>query len=190
MSRRVLAAAITVVLAATLTSCRGTPSGSATPPPFTPTSVPTTPTPSSPGDPTTVADAVASYRLFIAATDVMASSGGRDVSELQKHASGAMLAAELNQATTFKAQKWHSVGKQKVVWAKALKIAPASADGQINEITVQACVDSSQAIALTADGKKVRPPGAPTQLVDEMKMLRAGGVWKANFPQSRKAGKC
>jgi hypothetical protein len=189
VSRRVLArATITLAVVSILAACDNSPSGSATPPPFTPSSAPTTP--SSPGDSTAAADAVAAYRLFIAATDVMASSGGRDVSELQKHASGAMLGAELNQAATFKARKWHSVGTQKVVWAKALKIAPPNADGQVNEIVVQACVDSSHAIALTADGKKVRPPGAPTQLVDEMKMLRAGGVWKANFPQSRKAGKC
>ncbi len=119
----------------------------------------------------------------------MATSGGRDTSELRKYASGAMLGAELNQAATFKAQKWHSVGKQKVVWTKVLKIAPQNS-GRADEITVQACVDSSQAIALTTDGKKVRPPGTPTQLLDEMKMVRARDEWRANFPQSRRAGRC
>jgi len=51
-------------------------------------------------------------------------------------------------------------------------------------------VDTSQAIALDADGKKVRAPGAPTQLIDEMRMRRSQRVWKADFSQSRKAGKC
>ena len=101
-----------------------------------------------------------------------------------------MLGAELNQAATFRARKWHSVGHQKVVWARALKVGTATPDGQINDVTVQACVDSSQAVALTAEGKKVRPAGTATQMIDEMRMVRDAGIWKANYPQSRKAGKC
>jgi hypothetical protein len=181
----------TALLAVTLTACDNDPAGSATPPPFTPSTAPTSsPTPSDPAQSTAVAEAVTAYGQFIAAIDVAGTSGGQNVSELKKFASGAMLGAELNQAATFRAQKWHSVGRQKVVWAKALKIGVPDAIGQIDDITVQACVDTSQAIALDAHGKKVRAPGAPTQLIDEMRMRRSQRVWKADFSQSRKAGKC
>jgi hypothetical protein len=188
MIRRALTLITTTTLATTLTAC--TPD-SATPTPFTPSPAPTSaPATSVPGQAPEAAGAVAAYRQYIAATDVMAASGGTNVTEVQKYASGVMLAAQLNQAATFRGRKWHSVGRVKVVWAKAMKVGPKTADGRINEIVVQACVDSSQAIALTADGKKVRPANAPTQLVDEMKMLRAKDGWKADYPQSRKAGKC
>ena len=55
------------------------------------------------------------YRQFVAATDVSYASGGVNVAELKKYVSGVMLAAELNQADTFKGKKWHSVGTQQVV---------------------------------------------------------------------------
>ena len=186
MIRQALTLTITTTLA--LTACT---SGSATPTPFTPSAAPTsTPATSTPAQAPEAEAAVTAYRNYIAAADVMAASGGTNVTEIQKYASGVMLAAQLNQAATFRGRKWHSVGRVKVVWANAMKIGPKTADGQINEIVVQACVDSSQAIALTADGKKVRPANAPTQLVDEMKMLRAKDGWKADYPQSRKAWKC
>ncbi|ONI76691.1 hypothetical protein BWI15_05200 [Kribbella sp. ALI-6-A] len=120
----------------------------------------------------------------------MARSGGEDVTELRKWASGTMLGAELNQAATFKGRKWRSVGEQKVVWAKVLTLGTPGPNGEVNEAVVEACVDSSQAIASGPDGKPIRPANAPTQLVDRMKMVYASGAWKANFPQSRKAGKC
>jgi hypothetical protein len=188
--RRQLTATITAgVLVLAAAACDN--SGSATPPPFTPsTAQTTTTTPSATPTSTGPDGAVEAYRQFIAATDVMARSGGEDVSGLRKWASGTMLGAELNQAATFKGRKWRSVGQQKVVWAKVLNVGTPGPNGEVNEVIVEACVDSSQAIASGPDGKPIRPANAPTQLVDRMKMVYASGAWKAAFPQSRKAGKC
>ncbi|GAA1509403.1 hypothetical protein GCM10009741_02830 [Kribbella lupini] len=189
MRRQVMAVTAAVVVALSLTACNGGSSGSATPPPFTPSSVPpassTTPSehPGSDG-------AVEAYRQFIAATDAMGRSGGADVTGLRKYSSGTMLAAELNQAATFKGRKWRSVGQQKVVRAKVLTTGTPGPDGAVNEVVVEACVDSSQAITTGPDGKPVRPANAPTQLVDQMKMVRVAGAWTANYPHSRKPGKC
>jgi hypothetical protein len=186
---RQVTAVTTVVLALSLTACDGGSSGSATPPPFTPSTVPpaTTLTPSERPESD---GAVEAYRQFIAATDVMARSGGEDVTALRKYSSGTMLAAELNQAVTFKGRKWRSVGQQKVVRAKVVTTGTPGPDGAVNEVVVEACVDSSQAITTGPDGKPVRPANAPTQLIDQMKMVRAAGAWKADYPHSRKPGKC
>jgi hypothetical protein len=137
-----------------------------------------------------VAAASTAYRQFVAATDVAYASGGVNIVELKKYASGVMLAAELNQAETFRGKKWHSVGSQQVVWVKAMTVGKPDAGGQINDLTLQACVDSSKATAVDASGKSVKAPGTPSQSIDEMRMRRAQGVWKADYPQSRKAGTC
>jgi hypothetical protein len=180
--------AVTLAVGLTLTACDGNSGGSATPPPFTPSTPPTAPTATP--SPSAGADAVEAYRQFIAATDLAANSGGVDVSRIRQFASGAMLASELNQAATFRGNRWRSTGQQKVVWGKAVKIGPANSQGQITQVTVQACVDGSQAIAVDAAGKRIRPSTAPTQVIDQMRMVLAKGVWQANFPESRKGGKC
>ncbi|MGW6283038.1 hypothetical protein [Kribbella sp. NPDC055071] len=149
-----------------------------------------TPTPTDSAATLAVAAASMAYREFIAATDVSYASGGVNVSEVKKHASGVMLKAELNQADTFRGNKWHSVGVQQVVWVKALQLGKPDATGQINSLTLQACIDSSKATAVDAAGKSVKAPGTPTQLIDQMRMLRTQGTWKADYPQSRKAGTC
>ncbi|WUJ72421.1 hypothetical protein OG809_03955 [Kribbella soli] len=126
----------------------------------------------------------------MAATDISYSSGGVNVAALNKYASGVMLKVELNQAETFRARSWHSVGHLQVVWIKPLTIGKPAADGQIDNLVLSACVDSSKTDALDAKGKSVRLPGTPTQSVDEMRMRRIKGAWKADYPQSRKGAKC
>jgi hypothetical protein len=101
-----------------------------------------------------------------------------------------MLAVELNQADTFRGKKWRSIGHQQVIWVKPLVVRKADASGQINALTLQACVDASKATAVDANGKSVKVPGTPTQIIDEMRMRRLQGSWKADYPQSRKGGKC
>ncbi|MGY4770434.1 hypothetical protein ACXC9Q_26280 (plasmid) [Kribbella sp. CWNU-51] len=147
-------------------------------------------TPTDTAETQAVAAASTAYRQFVAATDAAYASGGVNVSELKTYASGVMLAAELNQAETFKGKRWHSVGRQQVVWVKALTIGKQDAGGEINDLTLQACVDSSKATAVDASGKSVKAPGTPTQSIDEMRMRRTQGAWKADYPQSRKAGTC
>jgi hypothetical protein len=189
MLRRLAAALLTATVATTLPACDNS---SAQPPPFTPSAA--TPTPTSTATESAQAAAVSAasnaYRQFIAATDVTYASGGVNVAELKKHASGVMLAAELNQAATFRGKKWHSVGRQDVVWVKALTVGKPDASGQINDLTLQACVDSSKATAVDANGKSVKVPGTPTQSIDEMRMRRVQGAWRADYPQSRRAGTC
>jgi hypothetical protein len=189
MLRRLATALLAATVATTLPACDNS---SAQPPPFTPSAA--TPTPTS--TPTESAQAAAvsaasnAYRQFIAATDVAGASGGVNVAELKKTASGVMLGVELNQAEIFRGKKWHSVGRQQVMWVKPLAVGKPDATGQINDMTVQACVDSSKAGAVDASGKSVKAPGTPTQILDEMRMRRLQGIWKADYPQSRKAGKC
>ncbi|WP_433167501.1 hypothetical protein [Kribbella sp. CA-247076] len=149
-----------------------------------------TPTPTESAETKAVAAASTAYRQFIAATDTSYASGGVNVAELKKHATGVMLAAELNQAATFRGRKWHSVGRQRVVWVKPLTVGKPDASGQINGLTLQACIDGSKATAVDATGKSVKAPGTPLETIDEMRMLRVQGIWKADYPQSRKAGKC
>jgi hypothetical protein len=189
MLRRLATAALTATVATTLPACTN---GSATPPPFTPSSATPTPSSTPTESPQTAAVSAAStaYRQFIAATDIAGASGGVDVTELKKTASGVMLGVELNQAETFRGKKWHSVGRQQVMWVKPLVVGKPDATGQVNDLTLQACVDSSRATAVDANGKSVKVPGTPTQIIDEMRMRRLQGTWKADYPQSRKAGKC
>jgi len=188
MLRRLATAALTATVATTLPAC--TPD-SPKPPPFTPSTAATpTSTPTDSARTNAVSAASGAYRQFIAATDVAGASGGVDVSELKKYASGVMLSVELNQADTFRGKKWHSVGRQQVVWVKPLVVGKPDTSGLINELTLQACVDSSQATAVDANGKSVKVPGTPTQIIDEMRMRRLQGSWKADYPQRRKAGKC
>jgi hypothetical protein len=189
MRRRLATAALITTVATTLPACD---TNNPAPPPFTPSTATKSPTPAPTESAETDAVAAASiaYRHFIAATDVAYSSGGVNVTELKKYASGVMLAAELNQAATFRGKKWHSVGRQQVVWVKKLTVGRPDASGQINELTLQACVDSSKATAVDASGKSVKAPGTPTESIDEMRMRRVQGAWKADYPQSRKAGAC
>ncbi|MEV0288630.1 hypothetical protein AB0H36_31310 [Kribbella sp. NPDC050820] len=137
-----------------------------------------------------VSGASEAYRHFIAATDTAYASGGVNVGGLKKYATGVMLKAELNQAEIFRGRKWHSIGRQRVVWVKPLTVGTPDANGQINEVTVQACVDAATATAVDASGKSVKLPGTPTEAIDEMRMRRVQGAWKAEYPQSRKAGTC
>lgn len=190
MLRQLVAATSSVAALTLLSACDTT--GSATPPPFTPSTATKSPTPTPTGSPETDAVAAAStaYRQFIAATDVAYSSGGVNVTELKKYASGVMLAAELNQAATFRGKRWHSVGRQRVVWVRKLTVGKPDASGQFNDLVLQACVDSSNATAVDASGKSVKAPGTPTESIDEMRMRRVQGAWKADYPQSRKAGTC
>ncbi|MFC9693074.1 hypothetical protein ACFTSF_31275 [Kribbella sp. NPDC056951] len=187
MLRRFTAALATVTFAVACTACSG---NNPKPPPFTP-SVPSqsaTPTPSAEG--VAVEAASSAYRKFVAATDITGASGGTDTAELRKHASGVMLASELNQAETFRGKKWHSVGRQQVMWVKSLKVELPDATGAITSLTLQACVDSSKATAVDAQGKSVKLPGTPPQTIDEMRMRYLEGSWKADKPLSRKAGRC
>lgn len=183
----------TTAICLALTGCNDKASGSHTPPPLTtqpqPRATPTA-TPSNPAQSAAGTEAMAAYRQFVAAVDTMAASGGKDVTALQRYASGAMLAAELNQAEIFKARNWHSVGQQKVVSVKVLSFGAPDANGRLNELILQACIDSSQASAVDAAGKSVKKPGTPTQAVEEMRMKRAQVGWQANFPQSLKGARC
>lgn len=190
MIRRVTAGLTSALLVTTLTACNGESTGSATPPPFTPSSAPTTPT-STPSSPQAVASAGAEdgYRRFLAQKDATAASGGKNVGGLSAVATGAILGAELNQAATFRARKWRGVGQTKVLWTKALKVGPVGADGKIAEVTVQACYDSSESTAVDATGKSVKKPGTPTLWFDEMQMRMSGGAWKAHYGVN-KAAKC
>jgi hypothetical protein len=98
-----------------------------------------------------------------------------------------MLAAELRTAATYRGRKWRGVGDVEVLSTKVLKVGPAAADGRVNEVTVQACLDSSRADAVDAKGKSVRKPGTPTRLLDEMQMRFAGGAWKASYGMNKAA---
>ncbi|TDW91160.1 hypothetical protein EV647_4736 [Kribbella sp. VKM Ac-2566] len=187
-------AALCALLA--LTACQGSPEAgqpNTAPPPSTsdPTSSPTpSPTPSNTPEDVAVAAASVAYRGFVAATDAMYRSGGRNVTALNKYASGVMLKAELVEAEKFRGYKWHSVGSLQVVWIKPLSIGKPNASGQIDSLILSACVDSSKAGAVDSKGKSVRLPGTPNQTVDEMRMRRVQGSWKADFAQSRKPTKC
>ncbi|MFI7062566.1 hypothetical protein ACIBL3_16410 [Kribbella sp. NPDC050124] len=110
--------------------------GSASPPGIaestvtnSPTTTPT-PTPAESAESKAVAGASSAYRQFIAATDTAYASGGVNVADLKMHASGVMLAAELNQAATFRGKRWHSVGRQVVVWIKPLTVASRTRAGR------------------------------------------------------------
>ncbi|MGW6200965.1 hypothetical protein ACWF0M_32790 [Kribbella sp. NPDC055110] len=109
---------------------------------------------------------------------------------MKRYASGVMLAAELNQAEIFRGKKWHSVGTQQVIWIKPLTIGKPDAHGQITNLILTACVDSTTAVAVDAKGKSVKLPGTPNQTIDEMRMRRTQGAWRADFAQSRKAATC
>jgi hypothetical protein len=189
--RPALGTTLAALSALTLTACQGSPEAGH--PNTTPTSPPnssTTPSPSNSPEAQAVAAASAAYRGFVAATDTSYTSGGVNVTALSRYASGVMLKVELNQAEIFRARKWHSVGHVEVVWVKPLTIGRPGAGGEINSLTLSACVDSSKATAVDAKGKSVKLPGTPTQTIDEMRMVRAKGVWKADYPQSRKGAKC
>ncbi|MGW5193586.1 hypothetical protein ACWEOO_30340 [Kribbella sp. NPDC004138] len=126
----------------------------------------------------------------MAATDAMYMSGGRNVTALSKYASGVMLQAELGEAEKFRGSKWRSLGSLQVMWIKPLSIGKPNASGQIDNLILSACVDSSKAGAVDSKGKSVRPAGTPHQTVDEMRMRHVQGTWKADFAQSRKPATC
>jgi len=179
--------------AVAVTACDSAADKGNTPPPITPTSQTTSPTPSTtPTDPAqaAVAGAKAGYRRFIAAVDTTAASGGRSIEGLSKVATGTMLASELNQAATFRGRKWHSVGKQQVIWTKAQKVGTPNAKGVVSEVTVQACLDTSRATAVDASGKSIKAPGTPTRWIDDMTMRQVDGAWKAERAESRVGAKC
>jgi len=188
------AAALSALL--TLTACQGSPEAgqpNTSPPPSTssPTvSATPSPTPSVTPEEAAVAAASVAYRGFVAATDAMYRSGGRNVTGLSRYASGVMLKAELVEAEKFRGYKWHSVGSLQVMWIKPLSIGKPNASGQIDNLILSACVDSSKAGAVDSKGKSVRVPGTPNQTVDEMRMRYVQGTWKADFAQSRKPATC
>lgn len=186
--RRRLATAALITTVATLPACDNP---SPKPPPFTPSTAPasTASSPSTTPENASAAAAEAAYRRYIAAKDATQASGGHNVSELPKVATGIILKAELNQAATFRGRKWRGVGQVDVVWAKALKIGPSGANGQVTEVTVQACLDSSKATAVDATGKSVKKPGTATMWLDEMQMRLVEGAWKAYYGMN-KAAKC
>ncbi|WP_432948509.1 hypothetical protein ACQPXM_13925 [Kribbella sp. CA-253562] len=179
---------IAVVLAPVLTSCDS--SDSATPPPFTPSTAPTSAS-STPPSPQSEAgaEAQAAYRRYLQAKMATEASGGVNTKPLSSVATGVILASELNQATIFRARKWHSVGQIDVVWTKVLKVGPTGPTGMIGEVTVQACFDSSKVTAVDANGKSVKKPGTPTRWLDEMRMRLEAGAWKASYGLN-KAAKC
>ncbi|MFG1812327.1 hypothetical protein ACGFIF_01060 [Kribbella sp. NPDC049174] len=181
--------ALAAAVAATVPACT---SNNPEPAPFTPSIATPSPTetPTESAQTAAVSAASNAYRQFVAATDVAYASGGVNVTELKKYASGVMLGAELNQAATFRGRRWHSVGRQRVMWVTPLTVGKPDATGQINDMTLRACVDASHATAVDANGKSVKLPGTPTQVIDEMRMRRLQGSWKADYPQSRKGGKC
>ncbi|QNE21730.1 hypothetical protein F1D05_32185 [Kribbella qitaiheensis] len=189
MSRRVLAR-VTVGLAVVslVAACDNAPSGSATPPPFTPSPAPTSAvTTSAAPQAAAAAGAQAGYRKYIEVKDATQASGGSDTKGLSQVAIGAILGSELNQAATFRARKWRGTGKVEVIWTKVLKFGPTGTDGQISEVTVQACYDSSKSVAVDASGKSVKKPGTPTRWLDEMQMRANGGAWKASFGLNKAA---
>jgi hypothetical protein len=187
MRRQVMAAATAATLILGAEACDG---GSATPPPFTPSAAPTSAS-STPASPQTEAGdgAQAGYRRYLLAKVATEVSGGTNTKNLSSVATGVILASELNQATTFRGNKWHSVGHIDVVWTKVLKVGPVGADGKISEVTVQACFDSSKISAVDSKGKSVKEPGTPTRWLDEMQMRLNAGAWKASYGLN-KAAKC
>lgn len=189
MRRRLAPAALLLTVATLTPACDST--GSATPPPFTPSAAPTSTTSSPSATPQQTAGpaAEAAYRRYVAVKDAVQASGGQDVSELPKVATGIILKSELNQAATFKGRKWRGVGQVEVVWTKSLKVGPAGAGGEITDVTVQACLDSSKASAVDATGKSVKKPGTATRWLDEMQMKHVQGAWKASYGMN-KAAQC
>lgn len=187
MLRRLTTAAALLGVTAALTACGP---DNPKPPPFTPSAPSSSPTPTPSVEDAAVEAASSAYRKFVAATDITGASGGTDTAELKRYATGVMLASELNQADTFRGNKWHSVGQQQVMWIKSLKVESPNAAGVIMSLTLQACVDSSKATAVDAQGRSVKLPGTPTQSIDEMRMRNLEGSWKADKPLSRKAGRC
>ncbi|MEU8223521.1 hypothetical protein [Kribbella sp. NPDC048915] len=123
----------------------------------------------------------------MAAKMATAASGGKDVAGLSKVAVGIMLKAELNQAALYRGRELRSVGRIDVVWTKPLKVGAAGTNGQIAEITVQACLDASKAKTVDAQGKNVKAPGTPTRWLDEMQMRFDHGAWKAYYGTNRAA---
>ena len=182
------AAALSALL--TLTACKGSPeAGRPNTAPTSPSSASTpTPTPTD-SSASQAAAAQTAYRAYMAAKVSTATSGGKNVAGLSKVATGIMLKTELNQAATYRGQGWHAIGNIVVVWTKPLKMGAAGADGQIAEITVQACLDASKATTVDAQGKNVKDPGTPTRWIDEMQMHFAQGTWKAYYGMNR-ASQC
>jgi hypothetical protein len=187
MRRQVMAAATAATLILGAAACDG---GSATPPPFTPSAAPTSAS-STPPSPTEVASAGAQdgYRKYMAAKVATAASGGTDTKTLPQVAIGTILASELNQATTYRGNKWRGVGPIIVVWTKAVKVGPVGSDGRVTAVTVQACYDSSKSTAVDANGKSIKEPGTPTRWLDEVEMSLDAGHWKASYGLNKEA-KC
>jgi len=190
MRRGLTATAVLATTLAVFTAC--TPDNPK-PPPFTPsapTSGPST-APSTASAPEKEAGdgAQAGYRAYLAAVTATQASGGTKDAQLSEVATGSILKSELEQAATFRKRKWRGTGRIDVIWTKPLKIGAAGSDGRIDEVTVQACFDSSKSIAVDAAGKSVKKPGTPTRWLDEMQMRRDGKVWKAFFGVN-KAAKC
>ena len=187
MIRRLVTTAAAALAASVLVACN---SGSATPTPFTPSPAPSTSsTPSADPGQSAAAAAQAAYRGYIAAKLATAVSGGNDTSGLSKVATGIMLKTELNQAATFRGRKWRGVGQIDVIWTKTLSVGPVAANGQIAEVTVQACVDGSKVTTVDAKGSNVKKPGTPTRWIDEMQMRLDHGAWKAYYGMN-KAAQC
>lgn len=191
MPRRPALAALCALTA--LTACQGSPeAGHPNTTPTSPSTPPPSPTPSPPTTKSAEAQSAAAqagYRAYIAAKVATAASGGTEVEGLPKVATGMMLKTELNQAATYKGRHWHAVGKIDVIWTKSVKHGAVGANGQIGEITVQACLDASKVTAIDAKGKNVKPPGAATRWIDEMQMRFEQNAWKA-YNGINRATKC
>ena len=186
MLRRLATAALTATVATSLPAC--TPDNPE-PPPLTPSTTPTSSTssPSIAPEQAAAAAAQTAYRRYIAAKDATQASGGQNVAELPKVATGIILKSELNQAATFRGRKLRGVGQVEVVWTKALKSGASGANGPVTEVTVQACLDSSKATAVDATGKSVKKPGTATRWLDEMQMRFVEGAWKAYYGMNEAA---
>ncbi|MFI6679535.1 hypothetical protein [Kribbella sp. NPDC050470] len=74
-----------------------------------------------------------------------------------------------------------------MLWTKAVKLGSAGANGQVAEVTVQACLDSSKATAVDATGKSVKKPGTATRWLDDMQMRFVDGAWKAYYGMNQAA---
>lgn len=173
-----------------LTACQGSPEAGQ-PNTVAPSASPSpSPTPTVAPESQAVTAASAAYRGYVAAVDAAYISGGANIKALSTYASGVMLKAELVHAENLRVKKWRSVGHLQVMWVKPLTIGKPDASGQIGALTLSACIDSSKAGSVDSTGKSMRPAGTPTQSVDEMRMRRVQGVWKADYSQGRKAAKC
>ncbi|WP_328522296.1 hypothetical protein [Kribbella sp. NBC_00359] len=176
MPTRAVAATVITLTVALLSACDT--GSSATPPPFTPSTAPSTSTsaPASESEQVGTA-AVAAYRHYIEVIDAMTASGGTEVKDIPLVTAGIELGASQNQAATYRGRKIRTIGTTKVIWVKAVKLGAPTA-GSITSASVQACYDTSETQAVDASGKSVKLPGTPTRWLDNRDLRLIDGAWK------------